>query len=477
MRRRVVPVLLSLVLLLSACQGGASGSGSVSGSASASASASASGSASGSVSEEKKTQDVLLIRTENENHEEVYEPAPVEDLQEGNIYFVVDPEDSGHYQMVQYSGTDADGEYTWVMVHEPDLTQEELDAALAEAVEQHGAMSVSVAAIEDGKQTVSGAYGWAVKDEVPLTVDTKIRVASLSKVSVGLCAMAMKDDGIVDLDAPLSTYWGEEYTNPYTETQPSIATLMTHSSGIKSHDITMGLANMRNLLKQSWTSHEPGSWGYWFYSNFGYCLLGTTLELASNQILDDYLQTRYFEPLGIRASLYCGRLEAEEMASLYSQWGGLQRSREEQAQRAVPQAIGDGVNFCAGGLTISAKDLAKFLCVLANDGEVDGVRYLAEETVADMETPRFTVDPQTSSPFDQCLTLRQQADLLGRDRLLYHTGSAYGVYSLLSYDPDTGDGVVVITVGSPRDQNERGLYGLCSDLSEKLYEYMKGDIA
>ena len=69
--------------------------------------------------------------------------------------------------------------------------------------------------------------------------------------------------------------------------------------------------------------------------------------------------------------------------------------------------------------------------------------------------------------------LRRQDGLLGRNQLYYHTGSAYGVYSLLSYDPDTGDGVVVITSGAPWEVDDRGLYGLCARLSEKLYAAME----
>ena len=64
-------------------------------------------------------------------------------------------------------------------------------------------------------------------------------------------------------------------------------------------------------------------------------------------------------------------------------------------------------------------------------------------------------------------------DLLGREELYYHTGSAYGVYALLSYDPNTGDGVVVLTTGAPRQVDDRGLYQLCARLSEQLYAAME----
>ena len=42
----------------------------------------------------------------------------------------------------------------------------------------------------------------------------------------------------------------------------------------------------------------------------------------------------------------------------------------------------------------------------------------------------------------QALGLRSQDSLYGRNALYYHTGSAYGVFNCMSYDPETRDGVV-----------------------------------
>ena len=192
-------------------------------------------------------------------------------------------------------------------------------------------------------------------------------------------------------------------------------------------------------------------------------------------MLDSYLQTRFLEPMGLRGSLHAGKLEAGEVACLYDASGAVTRSAAAQTGQSVPGDIGRGASYFPGGMTISASDLARLLSVLVNDGMYDGVRYLSPESVADMETPRFTVnyDPW---PFEQCLVLRHQENLMGRPDLYSHTGSAYGVHSLLSYDPDSGDGVVVITVGAPRRVNDRGLYALCADLSERLYAEMRGGL-
>ena len=77
-----------------------------------------------------------------------------------------------------------------------------LDQALEEVMADYTAAAVSVATIEHGQLSQSGAWGWAIKNEREMTPDTKIRIASISKVAVGMCALAMAEEGLVDLDAP-----------------------------------------------------------------------------------------------------------------------------------------------------------------------------------------------------------------------------------------------------------------------------------
>ena len=371
----------------------------------------------------------------------------------------------------------AEGSQTTEEKPEPEpLTQEEAEQILEEVMAGSSAVGVSLTVIEDGEVGASAAWGWAVQGQRPMTADTKIRAASLSKTAVGLCAMAMAEDGLADLDAPLGTYWGEGVRDPYAQTQPSIRTLMAHASGLKDFGVTRGLSKLRGTLSSSsaWRNVEPGTPEAWYYSNFGVCVLGTTLELSSGQLLDSYFQSRFLEPMGIRASLHAGKLEAEEVAVLYDAYGNVQRTQGQQTGQTVPDEIGLGASYYPGGLTISAVDLAKLVSILAGDGMYNGTAFLSAQSVEEMETVQFSVDPgDGTTPFDQCLILRRQEDLLGREELYYHTGSAYGVYALLSYDPNTGDGVVVLTTGAPRQVDDRGLYQLCARLSEQLYAAME----
>ena len=362
-----------------------------------------------------------------------------------------------------------------VLAPAPQLTQEDVDEVIQQVMANYSATGVSVAALEGGEVTQCSAWGWAVRDQQPMTPDTAVRIASISKVVEGMAAMKLAEDQKLDLDAPLSSYWGAGVQNPYSSLQPSLRSLMTHSSTLKDLEMVRGLSNLRNTLSRtsSWLDLEPGSAESWSYSNFGFCVFGTTLELASGQILDDYLQAQFFVPLDINASFHAARLDPAQLANLYEPKGVLSRSVQTQISQPVPTEIGMGATFYAGGLTISARDMAKLVAVLCGDGTYQGTQYLLPQSVAAMETPQFTVSNGEYTPFQQCLVLRRQDGLWGQSQLYYHTGSGYGVYSLMSYNPETGNGVVVITTGAYWEVNQYGLYALCSDLSEALYQRME----
>lgn len=71
------------------------------------------------------------------------------------------------------------------------------------------------------------------------------------------------------------------------------------------------------------------------------------------------------------------------------------------------------------------------------------------------------------------MPLRHWDNLFGRDSIYYHTGSAYGVFNCASYDPATGDGMVVLTTGTSGSKSDRGIYTVCSDISAAIYEVIK----
>ncbi len=346
----------------------------------------------------------------------------------------------------------------------PPLTDGELAAFVEEAAEHHGAVGVQAAVIEDGAVTAQAAWGWATLNSDPMTTDHKLRVASLTKVVVGMCAMLLSEDGTVTLDEPIGTRWDTTSVNPwYPDTPVTIDTLLTHTSSLAASDSlsarTYSGARSR-ISGGGYRAVEPGDPAGWAYNNYGFAVLGMTLELAAD----------------IDAAFEGGSVDNTDLlATLYYYGGSLARSTSEQRRYTLDYAPGRKGNFFDGGFTCSAGDLAKLTAVLANDGVYGGQALLSPESVAWMETPLDVPVSDGSSTFLQCRPLRYQEELYGREGLYYHTGSAYGQYALLSYDPDTGDGVVVLTSGADGVVDEHGIYAICGEIAQAVYAAVEED--
>ena len=353
------------------------------------------------------------------------------------------------------------------------LDREAAQQAVDAAAKKYGAIGVQVAVIKGGAVTDTFAYGWATKDTDPMTADHKMRIASISKVAVGIAAMILKEDGIVDLDESIGTYWGIKTANPYYKDIPiSIRTILTHTSSIVNagDDVSRAYDNVLSKLRNGYYSKmKPGASGSWSYNNYAFGVLGMTLELASNQYLTDVLRDRLFYPMDIDGAFYAGEIENTDLlATLYRNGGAVARSVATQKDMKQPAHPGASGSPFAGGLAISAADLGKLVVLLTGDGVYEGVQLLDAESVALMETV-FPVSDGSS----QGIPLRWRSNVYGREEIYYHTGSAYGVFNCMSYDPATGDGVVVLTTGAVGSKDENNIYKIASDIASHMYAQMK----
>lgn len=353
----------------------------------------------------------------------------------------------------------------------PPITQEQLQQAVEQARADYGATAIQAAVIRDGQVAVQAASGWAVEDQITLTTRHKMRCASLTKVMVGISAGVLIDDGTLDPYADLSGYWGVTARNPsYPDTPITVDMLLNHTSTLSdasgSLSALKGTAARQRLAGSGYTGGKPGELSSWSYNNYGFSVLGMTLERAADQVLDDVLGEAVLTPMGIDAAFEAGSVDDTGLlCALYYPGDSLSRTVSTQKSYVCIQQPGYRGNFFAGGFTCSAGELAQLVAMLAEDGTYQGQQYLSAETVAYLEEPLG----QTPDGFYQCRPLRYRENMYGRDRMYYHTGSAYGFYGLLSYDPDTGDGVVVFTTGASGVTDSYGVYAVCGQVAQAVY--------
>lgn len=350
-------------------------------------------------------------------------------------------------------------------------THRSVQAEIGRIAAKYGADGVAVAYIRDGKVSDTFAYGAAVKGKTAMTADTKLRVASLSKILVGLAAHLSAEDGVMDLDADLGSYLGVSIRTKRTGDVVTPRSVLTHASSLAAaaDGTPCDLASVRRRLTSSAATRSvvSGASGNWLYNNYAFDVLGMAVELAEQRTLDELLYEAVYGPLNIDAAFYSGEIDGtEQLAEIYRANGAVGLSYAYQAAKVSDGIPGSNGSSFAGGLTISAYDLGKIVALLANDGCYDGVSYISAGVVSAMEQHGGAV---VSNGFYQCQPLRCRNWAYGQSELYYHTGSAYGVYNLASYNPNTGCGVVVLTTGASGTTDQYGIYAVCGEITQLLY--------
>jgi len=341
--------------------------------------------------------------------------------------------------------------------------------------EKYGAIGVQVAVIQKGSMTNTYSCGWATYGIDTMSVNHRMRIASISKVIIGMETMLLMEHGILDLDDPIGPYWGLDAINPYYPEVPvTIRSLLTHTSSIlnlsDNSSRTYDAVRSR-LLADGYSCLIPGNISSWDYNNYAYGVLGQTLELAAGANLDTLLHTDLLDAIEADGAFGPGNLkDNSKLVTLAHHDGRVIRTVEEQRKMYAAATPGASGYYFSGGFTISVTDLGKIISVLANKGLYKDIRIMDEKSVQLMQM----YDPnQLEDGSYQGIAIRYKEDMYGRAGLYFHTGSAYGVYNFVSYDPLTGDGVVVLTVGASPTKDDCSNYAICGEISNYIYEFIK----
>lgn len=250
-----------------------------------------------------------------------------------------------------------------------------------------------------------------IEAEKPMAPDSIFRIYSMTKPITGVGMMILWEEGKFKLDDPVSkyipafkdmqVYTGTNDTGAVT-TEPAkreitILDLMRHTAGLgyghNDHPVEKlyqqaGVWEAENLEAAVMRVAElplvdhPGN--QWFYSA-SVDVQGRLIEIISGQTLDVFFEERIFKPLGMNdTAFYVPKEKADRLAELYGKGedGTIFLYREEGLYWDVtePHPILSG----GGGLLSTVPDYWRFAQMVANGGELDGVRILKPETVAMM---------------------------------------------------------------------------------------------
>jgi methyl acetate hydrolase len=284
--------------------------------------------------------------------------------------------------------------------------QKAVDAVLNAGVSSGAVPGVVAIVVDrDGVRYHGAAGERSIGTGAAMTPDTVGAIFSMTKAVTGAAAMQLVEQGKIELDAPMSVLCPEAANpvvlegfdsdgNPKTRpaaSEPTLRQLLTHTSGYV-YDIwnapmgrwyaatnTPSLFSLQRQALRAPLAFDPGTkWEY----GIGIDWAGFMVEAASDLTLGTYLTKNLTGPLGMADT---GFVHSESMLARVS---AIHARLPDGSLLAIdlPGAENPEFEMGGGGLQSTMSDYGRFMRMILNDGELDGVRVLKVDTVQAMCT-------------------------------------------------------------------------------------------
>ncbi len=340
----------------------------------------------------------------------------------------------------------------------PLQAQESSIQRLTQLMQDYPVMGLSVAVVKEGKVVHTQALGWKEEGKEPLETTDLFRIASISKSFTATALLQLVEKKVLSLDDDVSSLIGFQIRNPkFPDTMITLRMLLSHTSSINDQQGYFTLDALHPEKNANWqgayNAYAPGK-GY-EYCNLNFNLAGAILEKYSGLRFDAYIQENILQPLGLYGGYDVDQLDKSRLATLYAYQRDSAKfiaspaayvSKSEELKIYVP-GYSTPIFSPTGGMKISAPDLAKYLLLHMNYGKVGTTRIISTANAKAMQTPLSTDE-------NYGLALWKTDVLLPGVELVGHTGSAYGLYSALFFNPAEKYGFVVISNGCDPTEEE-----------------------
>lgn len=290
-----------------------------------------------------------------------------------------------------------------------------LDARIEQAMRDVPTRALAVAVVKDDKVVYQQTFN--------STPATRFYLASVPKSMTGMMLRLLAEDRKIDLDAPLTTTLPKlQLPAPLDPARMSVRDLLAHRLGFENEAVGWRASYsgeltddvVLSLLKET-TTVTPRQFSY---DNLGYMLATYAAEHATGQSWFPLLTARLLEPLGMK-----------------------QTSNEPCTTTKTIRTMSRG----SGGLCSTLPDMIRWLRVNMSDGVLDGKRVIPRAVMHEVHAPQISLDRRFGRLHRYAYGLGWYlADYEG-DVVIHHFGSYPDAWAHVSYMPDRGIGVVVLS--------------------------------
>jgi D-alanyl-D-alanine carboxypeptidase len=253
-----------------------------------------------------------------------------------------------------------------------------VDEIVARALAGTDVPSVSVAVVREGHVAFAKAYGRrSLSPDEAATSDARYGIGSITKQFTATAVLMMADQGKLSLDDKVARY----LPGMAGADQITLRQALSHTAGYNSYFMLdfMPAEGERPIeprrIAERWgkapLDFPPGS--RWDYSNTGYTLAGLIVEQMAGRPLSAVLHDTVFQPLQMSTA-------AEVDLRPLGKGDAIGYTRYALgAPRAAP-LVGKGWEFAAGGLAMSAPDLARWDIGVINQRLLSPTSVSAQQT-------------------------------------------------------------------------------------------------
>jgi CubicO group peptidase (beta-lactamase class C family) len=302
---------------------------------------------------------------------------------------------------------------------------------IADAMARDDIPGAAVCLIHEGKPVWTEGFGvTGQRSRRRVTADTIFSIQSTSKHFTATAIMLAVQQGILDLDEPITAYLPSFTVQSRFERAPqekmTLRILLANRAGF-THETTVGnnydpeSASFEahvHSISQTWLRFPVGE--RYRYSNLGFDLAGYILQVRSGMPFTEYLKAMLFEPLGMKDSTAASDVYAARADRAVGH-------RQGYAKVPLKTPL-----IASGGVYTNARDIAAYCMFHLNRGKANGRTLLKEELWNQMHAFSFGGDYGLG-------VIRQDLRHGGTNlRMLSHAGGGFGFGSVFQYCPQAG---------------------------------------
>jgi CubicO group peptidase (beta-lactamase class C family) len=326
------------------------------------------------------------------------------------------------------------------------LAQSDLSAKLAaieKAIdakrEELHVPGISLAIVKDDKVVYVKGLGMRnVERNLPVTPKTQFAIGSSSKAFTAMTVMMCADEGKLSLtDAPKKYLPYFKINDPDIDRKITISDLLSHRSGLERTDIAWytGRLTPREILQVAAEAKPTAKLGEkWQYQNVMFLAAGEVVAAVQNKPWRQFLAERIFKPLGMKTT----NTDILDMQRQPDFAQGYVWDAEKKDYQALPARQ---IRFIApaGAINSNAEEMAQWVRLMLNGGEIEGKRLLSEKSFAELTEQKMQIAPKFGYGYGWMLR-----EWNGH-KVVEHGGNIDGFNAQVAYLPGQKLGFVLLT--------------------------------